>query len=143
MATATARFSTKTVLSLKSESMLWKGRVSCTEALKRMKKYSFSRVLVNKLDTPKVTKIPKNETNDYMPAVATPYPGSPKNKTDSIIKVGNLPLQGTKQLVKMAISLPVVIQLSCKQLPGALQPNPMLIVRSLLPMPTYLLKQMI
>ena len=61
-----------------------------------------------------------------------------------VIKKGNLPLQGTKLLVKMAINFSrgesIIL---APTTPAALQPNPMHIVNACFPRTTSLLKKLI
>ena len=60
-----------------------------------------------------------------------------------VIKKGNLPLQGTKQLVSMAINLSLLeLIIRHPTTPAALQPKPMHIVRACFPEEQHFLKHL-
>ena len=93
---------------------------------------------INVMDIPSMMnaarKIPDiNEPPLEMPAV--------KNISIIVISMGKRPLQGTKLLVKMAISLSrgdsIILH---PVMPHALQPNPIHMVRACLPWAPHLLK---
>lgn len=89
----------------------------------------FNNVFDNILDDKKVIIIPNKITSVSNKAEITD-PKSPlnpiKNMEITAIRVGNLPLQGTKLLVKIAIKRSrgesIILQ---PTIPAALQPNPM------------------
>lgn len=69
--------------------------------------------------------------------------GASKNIVAIVIKKGNLPLQGTKLLVSMAISLSLLeLIIRHPTTPAALQPKPMHIVRACFPEEQHFLKHL-
>lgn len=79
-----------------------------------------------------ITTIPVTDRTGRIPK-SFPF-AEIKNTEDMVIRVGNLPLQGTKLLVKIAISLSLGESIILQAItPAALQPNPMHMVKHCLP----------
>ena len=66
-----------------------------------------------------------------------------KNTVAIVIRKGNLPLQGTKQFVRIAISLSLLDAIILQPVtPAALQPNPIHIVKACFPEEPHFLKHL-
>ena len=97
----------------------------------------FRMVWESSRETPNVQKMPSRISPSSSAAELTvrqsPLPAA-KNREMQVIMVGNLPLQGTKLLVRMAISRSRGESMMRHPVtPAALQPNPMHMVRLCLP----------
>lgn len=105
----------------------------------------FRRVLDKILDTNSVVKIPKRmiavkkKTFKRLALVEKPT----KNMVIIDIIAGNLPLQGTRLLVKIAIKRSLLESIILQPLtPTALQPKPIHIVKACLPQARHFLKHL-
>ena len=106
----------------------------------------FRRVLDNTLDATKVMQIPRRMTKARQKAPrseADSPVAPPAMKSERMVRiVGNLPLQGTKLLVRMAMMRSLGESMILHPVtPTALQPKPIHIVRACFPQAQHFLKQ--
>ena len=86
----------------------------------------------------KITKVSKSALTKEERLLLTT-----KNIDNNIIIVGNLPLQGTKTFVRIAINLSLGESIILEPVtPTALQPNPIAIVKDCLPQEEHFLKEL-
>lgn len=101
----------------------------------------FNIVFDNNLDTNKVAIMPSiiNNTSNNEEVIVLVV----KNIAIRVIKVGNLPLHGTKLFVNIAINLSLLESIILlPTTPQALQPNPIHIVSDCLPLDEHLLNKL-
>ena len=106
----------------------------------------FRSVLDKRFDTKKVARIPKTiipvriRVEEMLPKAPSP---AMRNIVIREIRVGNLPLHGTKAFVKIAISLSLFESIILVPVtPTALQPNPIHMVRACFPQAEHFLKHL-
>ena len=104
-----------------------------------------SRVLESIQETAKVIRIPNKITKVSMASLSRlffrPIPKPTKNMVISERMVGKRPLQGTRELVSMAIRRSRLESMMRQPMtPAALHPNPMHIVRACFPQAQHFLK---
>ena len=146
-ATTTARFKTNNILPkieliiiLNTSGLRYAGNSKTNDELS-----PFKMVIDKIFDTNKVIIIPSKIKDVSIRALikGEKIELPTKKALDSDIKIGNLPLQGTKQFVKIAINLSLFESIILAPVtPTALHPNPIHIVNACFPQALHLLKHL-